>query len=412
MEPATEEELRQFAPGATSDYISAIVIGWPEIKRAGIDKPERFCEFLGQFAHETAGFTIVRENTSWTPEQMCRLWPSRFKTKLDPRIIACGRDPQKLANLAYGSRSDLGNEGGNDGWRYRGGSFCQLTGRAAYREAGQSLGLPLEDRPELIERAEVGLRVAVWYWTRKDCNRFADHGYTRAVGNAINRGNPYSGIDPIGAEGRQRWRDRAIAVFGDEIPQRADALYLGAYGSQVEVLQRRLKELNYSLGQVDKVFGPAVADAVASFKLRHKRATGQDLDPDEMVGPATWAALNAGEPIVYANRQDATVADLKAAGSETAVHTEGAQKELTALTLLAGAKAAQDNGAGEIVGNTFGWFPQMQSQVLPIAEALGWALKNLAMFAIIVLAAMVWRRHGKIIAARLRDFINGFNLNR
>lgn len=412
MEPVTDAELRQFAPGANSDYLTAIVLGWPELRRAGLDQPARFCEFLGQFAHETAGFTIVRELTTWTPDQLCRLWPSRFKTRLDPRIIACGRDGQKLANLAYAGRQDLGNEGGDDGWRYRGGSFCQLTGRAAYREAGQSLGLPLEERPELIERAEVGLRVAVWYWMRKDCNRFADHGYTRAVGNAINRGNPYSAQEPIGADGRQRWRDRAVAVFGDDIPARIDGLSLGAYGSQVEVLQRRLKELNYGTGQVDKVFGPTVARAVAAFKLDHKRRTDQALEPDEVVGPLTWSALNAGEAVVYANREGATVADLKAAGSETAVHAEGAQKELTALTLIAGAKAAQDSGMGDVVGSSLGWLPQMQASVVPIADAASWALKNLAMFAIIVLAALVWRRHGKIIAARVRDFINGFNLNR
>jgi len=414
MDALTEAELKQFAPSAKGEYVSALVNGWQEMEREGINSPARLCEWLGQHAHETGGLTIVRENTKWTGDQMKRLWPSRFPLgAADPRIMAAGRDPRKLANLAYSNRSDLGNRGGDDGWNYRGASFCQLTGRAAFREAGEALGLPLEDRPELIERPEVGLRVALWYWNKRGCSAFADRGYTRAIGNAINRGNPFSSMEPIGAADRQRWRDRAVALFGDGQKIHEDGLALGAYGSQVEVLQRRLKELNYGTGAVDQVFGPATARAVAAFKLDHKRRTGEEMEPDEIVGSKTWHQLNAGEPVVYANREGATAKDLKDAGSETVREADGTRELAGGVVAVTVAnEVANSPGAVDAVTSAFSWAPSLHSTLVPVISAVSWGVKNLAWVATIVMAALIWRKHGKVIAARVRDYVRGFNLGR
>lgn len=411
MEALTEEELRQFAPSANSDYITALAMGWHELERAGINTSARVCEFLAQHAHETGGFTIVREKTTWTPDQMCRIWPSRFKTKLDPRIIAAGRDPVKLANLAYSARADLGNQGGNDGYDFRGGSFCQLTGRAAYREAGAALGLPLESRPDLIERAEVGLRVAVWYWTKRGCNDFADHGYTRAIGNAINRGNPFSSLEPIGAADRQRWKERAVAIFGDGEKVYSEGLALGAYGSEVEVLQRRLKELNYPTGNVDKVFGKALARAVAAFKLDHKKRTGETLEPDEVVGPLTWAALNTGEAVVYAGRENATKADLPESTTIAAANEgQWVGTAVTAGGAVEGARQAADAGFFDGASQSLGWLPKWTGLLEPVIIAINWGFKNFFWAIAIIGGVAVWRSRGKVIAARVQAYVKGIRI--
>jgi Predicted chitinase len=104
MEALREQELRQFAPHIIPTYLNALVQGWGEMERAGINTPLRVSHFLAQMAHETDGFTILREYTNWTAAQMCRLWPSRFKTQMDPRIASCRGDPEALANLAYSNR--------------------------------------------------------------------------------------------------------------------------------------------------------------------------------------------------------------------------------------------------------------------------------------------------------------------
>lgn len=411
MDPLTEAELKQFAPSARPDYIDAMVNGWQEMEREGVNSPARLCEWLGQHAHETGGFRIIRENTSWTGDQMKRLWPARFPLgAADPRIVAAGRDPRKFANLAYSGRTDLGNRGGDDGWNYRGASFCQLTGRAAFREAGEVIGLPLEERPDLIERPEVGLRVALWYWNKRGCNAFADRGYTRAIGNAINRGNPFSQYEPIGSADRQRWRDRAVTLFGDGKTIHEDGLALGAHGSQVEVLQKRLRELNYGAGAVDKVFGPATARAVAAFKLDHKRRTGEEMEPDEIVGSKTWHQLNAGEPVVYANREDDTAKDL--AGSETVAAAQGGNAAGTVLVGVSVAKGVQETGMLEGMTSSLGWLPSWHSFLTPVISAISWGLQNVFWVITLVGGVWFWTRGRQIIKARLKDHKLGFNLFR
>ena len=415
-QPLSEAEIKQFAPGAHADYVEGLVSerAWSTLTRAGINTDARIAEFLGQIAHESGGFTIVREHTTWTGKQMCTLWPSRFKTSLDPRIVACGRDGQKLANLAYAGRADLGNKGGDDGWAYRGGSFLQTTGRDNYRRYGQALGLPLEDHPDLIERADVGLMCAVYEWTKADCNKFADRGYTRAIGNAINRGNPYASHDPIGAASRQQWRDRAVAVFGDGETPKDEGLALGAYGSQVEVLQRRLCELHYGVGATDKVYGPTLLRAVAAFKIDYKRANGGELEPDDIIGPMTWGALNVAKPMSNPARANATVADLK--GSTTIKSAMSAKTAATGIAVAAGLQGADQTGAATTVASTvqanLSWLPEMHGFLVPVIDAVKFAEHNLLWVAALGGAVWVYMKNGDVIAARIKDHISGFHLGR
>ena len=190
MQYLTAEELQQLCPRAGQGEIDALVQGASQLERAGINNPLRLAHFLAQVCAETGGLAIVREDTRWTAKQMCMLWPGRFKTIADPRILLCRNDAEKLAELAYGGRKDLGNVDEGDGFAYRGGGMLQITGRAAYHEAGTAIGVDLEGAPELIEDPAISLAVALWYWTKHNCSQFADSNYGRAVGNAINRGNP------------------------------------------------------------------------------------------------------------------------------------------------------------------------------------------------------------------------------
>jgi metacaspase-1 len=59
----------------------------------------------------------------------------------------------------------------------------------------------------------------------------------------------------------------------------------GASGGDVEYLQTRLRDLGYYNGAIDGAFGPMTASAVRAFQ----NANG--LEPDGIVGPATWEAL-------------------------------------------------------------------------------------------------------------------------
>lgn len=70
-------------------------------------------------------------------------------------------DPVDYFNQKYSNRSDLGNRGGNDGYKFRGRGFVQLTGRANYRRMGNHLGIDLESNPDLAATPEIAADIMV-----------------------------------------------------------------------------------------------------------------------------------------------------------------------------------------------------------------------------------------------------------
>ncbi|AZR73822.1 spore cortex-lytic enzyme [Anoxybacter fermentans] len=65
-------------------------------------------------------------------------------------------------------------------------------------------------------------------------------------------------------------------------------LYWGSRGSDVVLLQRRLKQWGYYKGIVDGIFGAKTYSAVKFFQRKN------GLTPDGIVGSRTWAALGLG----------------------------------------------------------------------------------------------------------------------
>lgn len=410
MKAFTAQELKQFAPHAREDYIEALVLGWNALQKAEINTPLRLCEFLAQAAHETGGFTIIAEDLTYTAKRLCEVWPDRFKTPLDPRAALCANNPERLAEAVYGGR--LGNAEAGDGFRYRGRGFFQDTGRDCYREYSGAAGFDLEANPELLERPDISLRLAIARWRRLSLNRFADRHYIRAIGNAINRGNPYSSRDPIGHQSRVGHFARAWALFGDGgEPKVPPGLALGAHGAKVEALQHRLRELGYGVGAVDRVLGPAMARAIAAFKVDHKHRTGQELEPDEIVGPLTEAAIEAAAPVeVSPDRAAATEHDLAAAGSSE-VQT-GRQQKAAGWLMLAGSgvEGARQSGGLEMVQEQLGWVPAAHSFFIPVIEAVKWGFSNAFWVVTLVGGVWFWTKGRQVIAARLAAHRKGFNL--
>jgi putative chitinase len=147
------------------------------MREEGVVTPRRQAAFLAQLAVESGELRYFRE-------------------------LASGE--------AYEGRANLGNTQPGDGVRYKGRGPIQLTGRANYRAAGRALGLPLEERPELVERPEVGFRVAAWFWGSRGLNPLADAGTEEAFREITRRINGgYNGL-----ETRLRYWRRAREVFG------------------------------------------------------------------------------------------------------------------------------------------------------------------------------------------------------
>lgn len=204
----TEQQLLQILPKARP--VAGIFL--PALNRAmlrwKIDSRVRTAAFLAQVGHESGQLRALSENLNYSAEALVRTWPSRFDAQT---AQAYARQPEKIANRVYGGRMGNGPESSGDGWRYRGRGMIQLTGRANYRAAGQALGLPLEEQPELLEQPEHAVQSAAWWWAQHGLNELADAGRFKDIGSIINTGQP--GRMPNGAAERQALYDIALRVL-------------------------------------------------------------------------------------------------------------------------------------------------------------------------------------------------------
>jgi predicted chitinase len=132
-------------------------------QKAGIQGQE-LAAFLAQCAHETMDFKHMKEIGGKLD----------FK-KYDPRFA-----PRKA--------KILGNDKAGDGAKYKGRGYIQLTGKYNYKKAGEALGLPLEQKPELLEKPEIAAKAAVWYWKNRVAPKVDNFKDTTGVTKTINPG--------------------------------------------------------------------------------------------------------------------------------------------------------------------------------------------------------------------------------
>lgn len=165
LTPAKLQRIFPALPNASMVFAALL----PALEKYQINTPARVAAFVAQCGHESAGFTAKRENLNYSAKGLLATWPCRFNPT---KAQAFHRQPEKIANEVYGGR--LGNDKPGDGWRYRGGGFIQLTGRGNYRRVGHAIGVPLEDKPEFIERLDVSALAAAYFWFSNGLNSLAD----------------------------------------------------------------------------------------------------------------------------------------------------------------------------------------------------------------------------------------------
>ena len=151
-------------------YLPYLLAAMSEFK---IDTRPRICAFLSvALGHESQDLTRWVENLRYSPNRLLEVFPKYFKTYDDARMASI-RGPEYIAERVYGGR--MGNVDEGDGWKFRGRGPMGATGREMYERAGIALTLPLVTVPELVERPDIGFRVAAWIWSvDKDCNPLAD----------------------------------------------------------------------------------------------------------------------------------------------------------------------------------------------------------------------------------------------
>jgi len=122
-----------------------------------VNDPRHIAYILATPVIETGGtFQPIVENLNYSEQGLRNTFPKYF-SPADAKAYA--RQPQKIANRAYGNRMGNGPEPSGDGWRYRGRGYCQITGRNNYSKFSDLLGIDLVANPDLALTDEVAGRI-------------------------------------------------------------------------------------------------------------------------------------------------------------------------------------------------------------------------------------------------------------
>jgi putative chitinase len=161
-----------------------VILELPDVMRTfKIDTPLRLAHFLAQCAQESANFRVVFENMNYSAENLRATFPRYFTTDAMAKEFA--RQPEKIANYVYNdanrsSRGKLGNTAPDDGWKFRGRGFIQLTGKINYTAFNKFVEEDVVANPDLVA-TKYPLLSAAWFWSINDINRVASRGDTSDI---------------------------------------------------------------------------------------------------------------------------------------------------------------------------------------------------------------------------------------
>jgi putative chitinase len=151
-----------------------------------ITSVERVAAFLAQCGHESADFTVLKENLNYSAEGLSKVFPKRF-----PSVAAAqpyNRNPEKIANKIYADRMGNGPEASGEGYKFRGRGAIQLTGKENYSKFAASVDKSLDEAVAYCETLEGAIESACWFWSTNKLNALADATDIVALTKRINGG--------------------------------------------------------------------------------------------------------------------------------------------------------------------------------------------------------------------------------
>lgn len=203
----TKDQLKQLLP--KNPYIDHWHVALSQLlPDYDINTPQRIAAFMAQCAHESGGFTALKENLNYRWETLRKIFPKYFPDDQIAKEYASKVNKQEaIANKVYANRMGNGPETSGDGFRYCGRGLIQLTGKTNYSAFAQSLEITPEQVSEYLQTFEGAAQSACWFWESNNLNKFADSGDIKGLTKAINGGY-------IGLEDRISHYEHALHVLG------------------------------------------------------------------------------------------------------------------------------------------------------------------------------------------------------
>jgi len=155
------------------------------LEKYRINTPLRKAHFFGQLAEESH-LTPIVENLNYSAKRLVEIFPKYFPNLLEANKYAY--KPIQIANKIYANRMSNGNQASGDGYKFRGRGFIQLTGRLNYTNLSRDTGIDYINNPDLLLNEADSMIAALWYWSKANCNKYADLDDIKSVTKLINGG--------------------------------------------------------------------------------------------------------------------------------------------------------------------------------------------------------------------------------
>ena len=163
--------------------------------------PARLAGFIAQTAHESGGYTTIKENLNYSAKGLMGTFKKYFPSEDIANQYA--KKPERIANRVYANRMSNGDESSGDGYRFCGRGLIQLTGRANYTKFANDLGMSLEETVAYLETPNGAVSSAGWFWDNNKLNQYCDSGDFVTLTKRINGGT-------IGLEDRKHHFELAM----------------------------------------------------------------------------------------------------------------------------------------------------------------------------------------------------------
>ena len=195
--------------------------------KAGFNKDE-VNQLLAQTNHESGGFKYKTE-----------LWSHNPSTAI-----------YKIQQSYGGSKNTLGNLSIDDGFKFRGRGFIQITGRANYAHFGKVIGVDLIKNPDLAARDDIAADLAVAFYNERVKNKGISGTDVRGATRIIN-GKHMLGLDKRESLYRQYSHSQGGPVptgAGPRSGKPQKTVYYSIGGIEVGVAPTPENQPRYTLG--------------------------------------------------------------------------------------------------------------------------------------------------------------------
>jgi putative chitinase len=149
-----------------------------------INTPLRLAHFLAQCGHESGGFRATQENLNYSAKGLNGIFKKYFPT--EAAAAAYARQPIKIASKVYGGRMGNGPESTQEGYKFRGRGYIQLTGKENYTAFGKAINEDILSNPDKVA-SSYALLSAAWFFSKNGLHKMADEGASDQVVTKITK---------------------------------------------------------------------------------------------------------------------------------------------------------------------------------------------------------------------------------